>query len=152
MTYQSRERLVHQGQTYSTRTQALEVYFRMGGKRPPIIVNTTMCWRGYVGTWSLADGRLRLTNVQGLLAKGKLIEIASKVYGHQIEYRDDPGLCRKLVLEDIFPGFPDQVFAHWYSGEIHGAPADDDSAGVIAIIDRGRVKSIRHEIIEEAQK
>lgn len=124
----------------------------MGGKRPPIIVNTTMCWRGYAGTWSLDDGRLRLTNIHGLLAQGKLVEIASHVYGHQIEYRDDPGLCRELVLEDIFSGFPDQVFAHWYSGEIQGAAAEDESAGVIAMIDRGCVKSIRHEIIEEAQK
>lgn len=152
MTYQYRERLVYQGQTYSTRKQALEVYFRMGGKRPPIIVNTTMCWRGYVGTWSLDDGRLRLTDVHGLLAQGKLVEIAGQVFKHQIEYRDDPGLCRELLLEDIFPEFPDQVFAHWYSGEIQGAAAEDDSAGVIAIIDRGCVKSIRHEIIEEARK
>lgn len=83
MTYQSRERLVHQGQTYSTRTQALEVYFRMGGKRPPIIADTSMCWRGYAGTWSLDDGRLRLTNIHGPLAQGKLVEIAGQVFKHQ---------------------------------------------------------------------
>ncbi len=152
MTYQTRESLVYQGRTYLTRTQPLEVYFRMGGKRPPIIVNTSMCWRGYAGKWSLDDGRLRLTSLHGLRAKGKLVDIANEVYRHQIEYRDDPGLCRDIVLEDVFPGFPHQVFAHWYSGEIQGAAAENESAGVIAIIDRGCVKSIRHEIIEEAQK
>lgn len=152
MTYQSRESLVYQGQTYSTGTQVLEVYFRMGGKRPPIIVDTTMCWRGYAGKWSLEDGRLRLTNIHGLLAQGKLVEIASQIYRHQIEYRDDPSLGRELVLEDIFPGFPHQVFAHWYTGEIRGSAVEDGSAGIIAVIDRGRVKSIRHAIIAEAQK
>jgi hypothetical protein len=151
MTYQSLESLVYQGRTYLTKTQALEVYFQMGGKRPPIIVNTSMCWRGYAGTWSLDDGRLRLTRLRGLLAQGKLVDIASEVYRHQIEYCDDPGLCRDLVLEDVFPGFPHQVFAHWYSGEIQATAAEDESAGIVAFIDRGRIESIKNANIEEAQ-
>lgn len=124
----------------------------MGGLRPPIIVNTTMCWRGYTGTWSLDEGRLCLTGIRGLLALGKMIGFASQAFRHRIAYRDDPSLCRPLALEDVFPGFPEQVFAHWYSGEIHGAADSDESAGVIAVIDRGRVRSIRRAIIEEAWK
>jgi hypothetical protein len=58
------------------------------------------CWRGYVARWEIVDGRLYLTQLRGKLPVGE------------------------LSMWHLFPGFPDRVFAHWYTDELrlpHGA-------------------------------
>jgi len=55
----------------------------------------TACWRGYVGEWEILDDHLYLTDLEGMLADGS-----------------------NANLETVFPGFPDRVFAHWYSDTI----------------------------------
>ncbi len=56
-------------------------------------MDCTALWRGYIGTWEIVDGRLYLTAINVL-----------------------PGNRAGANLETVFPGYPDRVFAHWYSG------------------------------------
>jgi len=100
----------------------------MSGNRVPFLVNTTMCWRGYEGTWSLVDGKLWLDNLAGYIAKGPLVEIADAAFRHFREYDIDlenPSMCSRITLEDIFPGAESSVFAHWFSGEINASLSDE---------------------------
>ena len=118
MTTQVLEKLIYNSQEYGMDNRPLEDFFKLSGHRPPFWVCTTMCWRGYVGTWSLVDGRLRLDSLNGYIAKGPLVKIAGGVSHHQIDY-EDQALCSKAALEDIFPDAHGPVFARWFSGEIN---------------------------------
>ena len=51
------------------------------------------CWRGYIGTWSIEDGRLYLIDIE----------------------TDDNG--KKVGLEYLFPN-QEKVFAGWFTGEL----------------------------------
>jgi hypothetical protein len=62
--------------------------------------SSTGCWRKYIGEWEIRDGRLYLV-------------------------RFSPGFWQDKVdkpLDRLFPGFPDRVFAHWYSGTLRTLP------------------------------
>jgi hypothetical protein len=48
-----------------------------------------------VGTWEIKGSRLYLRGISGTYEDGS-----------------------PATLESIFPGFPDRVFAHWYSGTL----------------------------------
>jgi len=48
-----------------------------------------------VGTWDIQDSRLYLIDIAGSYEDGS-----------------------PATLESLFPGFPDRVFAHWYSGTL----------------------------------
>ena len=95
MTAQIAERLRYQGREVSMCTNPLSDYFAMGGYNPRFESNCTALWRGYVGSWEIVEDRLYLIGVRGTLESGA-----------------------DASLETIFPGFPDRVFAHWYSGTI----------------------------------
>jgi hypothetical protein len=118
MTTQVSEILIYNSQEYRMDNAPLEAFFKVGGNRVPFLVRATYCWRGYVGTWSLVDGRLRLDSLDGYIAKGPLVGIADGAFRHQIDY-EDQALCSKAALEDIFPDAQGPVFAHWFSGEIN---------------------------------
>ena len=95
MTAQIAEKLRYQGEVVAMCTNPLSDYFAMGGFNPRFVSNSTALWRGYVGRWEIADGRLYLVELRGTLDDGTEASVAT-----------------------IFPGFPDRVFAHWYSGTI----------------------------------
>ncbi len=95
MTAQISERLSYEGQQLAMCTNPLRLYFAMGGDGPNFEYNCTALWRGYVGTWEIVDGRLYLVELHGTLEGGGEASVAT-----------------------IFPGYPDRVFAHWYSGTI----------------------------------
>ncbi|EED31279.1 conserved hypothetical protein [gamma proteobacterium NOR5-3] len=76
-------------------TNPLEMFFEKMGTRPDFTLPSTANWRGYVATWDLTDGRLYLRSISGRLKDTTACSVAS-----------------------IFPGFPDRVFAHWFSGEL----------------------------------
>lgn len=91
------------------------------------------CWRGYVGTWTIDQGRLYLVSIKG---------------------KDSDGA--PITVESLFPGFPNGVFAHWFSGAIHAVQrdsTDDDSPAKITwTVLQGRVvdpDSVHHESIQE---
>jgi hypothetical protein len=95
MTAQIAEKLHYQGEVVAMCTNPLSDYFAMGGFNPRFASNSTALWRGYVGRWEVADGRLYLVELRGTLEDGTEASVAT-----------------------IFPDFPDRVFAHWYSGTI----------------------------------
>lgn len=76
-------------------TNPLSDYFAFGGAKPRFESNCTALWRGYIGSWEIVDDRLYLIGLQGTLEDGT-----------------------EATLASVFPGFPDRVFAHWYSGTI----------------------------------
>ena len=95
MTAQIGEYLRYQGEGVSMCTEPLGDYFAMGGRKPEFQANCTALWRGYVGGWELVAGRPYLVKLTGTLMDGS-----------------------EASLETVFPGFPERVFAHWYSGTL----------------------------------
>lgn len=95
MTAQISEILHYQGRKQRMCTEPLGAYFALAGIEPRFEVSCTALWRGYVGEWAVIEGRLYLIGISGTLEG------------------DTPA-----TLETFFPGFPDRVFAHWYSGQV----------------------------------
>ncbi len=76
-------------------TEPLGDYFAFGGNKPEFEFTCTALWRGYVGTWDVINDRLYIVSLTGTLKDGA-----------------------EATLETVFPGYPDRVFAHWYSGTL----------------------------------
>jgi len=95
MTAQIAETLNYLGEDVAMCTNPLSDYFAMVGTKPRFESNCTALWRGYVGSWEIAGDRLYLIGLTGTLEDGTTATLAT-----------------------IFPGCPDRVFAHWYSGTI----------------------------------
>ena len=96
MTAQVGETLLINGEEHEIFNEPLRFLFALMGRQPPFIANSTACWRGYVGTWEIRGERLYLIGIEASLMDG---EPAS--------------------LETIFPGSPNRMFAHWYSGTLN---------------------------------
>lgn len=95
MTAQLSERLIFEGHDYAMCSEPLSDFFRFGGHRPDFRPPHTACWRGYIGTWEVTDGRLYLTALQGWLKTGE-----------------------EANLETVFPGYGTRVFAHWFTNTV----------------------------------
>lgn len=95
MTAQFAETLIYEGKAVSLLSNPLTDYFRLGGHDPGFQSTSTALWRGYIGTWEIMNDRLYLIALRGTLESGE-----------------------KACLESVFPGFPDRVFAHWFSGRL----------------------------------
>ena len=89
MTAQAREILIYKGKRYGM--APLEPYIETNNIQfnPESICSA--CWRGYIGTWSIEDGRLYLTDIE----------------------TDDN--AKKVGLEYLFPN-QEKVFADWFTG------------------------------------
>lgn len=98
MTAQMGEILRYGGKTVRMCDTPLRDYFALGGRRPEPDFDSFGCtalWRGYVGTWEVADGRLYLVGLSGDFEDGTPVSLGA-----------------------VFPGYPERVFAHWYSGTV----------------------------------
>ena len=95
MTEQIGERLIYDGREVSMCSEPLGGFFAFGGRNPEFESNCTALWRGYVGTWEIVGDRLYIVSLSGSLKDGT-----------------------EATLETVFPGYPDRVFAHWYSGTL----------------------------------
>lgn len=73
----------------------LDNYFGLAGIEPPFAMESTDLWRCYIGTWELVAKRLYLVAIRA-------------------SFRDG----RDVALADLFPGFAQRVFAHWYTGTL----------------------------------
>lgn len=73
----------------------LASYFALGGESVAFRASSTALSRGYIGTWEILDQRLYLIRLQGWLQD------------------ESP-----VSLETVFPGYPQRVFAHWFSGTL----------------------------------
>lgn len=98
MTAQFTEVLRHRGETLSLCTYPLGVYWKSSSNRIDLQSTSTGCLRGYVGTWEISGGRLYLVRFWG--------------------NRQGPSDFEEVGLSDVFPGYPDGVFAHWFTGEL----------------------------------
>jgi hypothetical protein len=95
MTMQCPEIFELDGRRYPLSDFPLCSFFRFAGRAPAFRANSSALWRGYVGTWEIIDDRLYLVSVEGEVEGGRI-----------------------AVLATVFPGYPDRVFAHWYTGEL----------------------------------
>jgi hypothetical protein len=95
MTAQIAERLIFEGQEHALLSNPLSEYFALGGERPDFQSTSTALWRGYVGTWEVVSDRLYMVAIKGWLESGQ-----------------------EASLETVFPGFPNRVFAHWFTGKL----------------------------------
>ena len=95
MTAQATEKLIYGGEQHSMCTEPLRQFVELGGKIPEFAGYCSALWRGYIGTWEVIDTRLYLVGIDGTFLDGK-----------------------EATLEDLFPGYPERVFAHWFSGEV----------------------------------
>lgn len=95
MTAQLPESIQINGQRHLLLSLPLQTYFLRSGNWPLLLCGGTALARGYIGQWEVIDDRLYLIAVHGQQADGS-----------------------PLALDQLFPGFPDRVFAHWFSGEL----------------------------------
>jgi len=95
MTAQIGEKLIYEGRQVSMCSEPLNQFFALGGACPEFEFTCTALWRGYVGTWEIINDRLYLIGLTGTLKDGS-----------------------EATLETVFQGYPDRVFAHWYSGTL----------------------------------
>ncbi len=99
MTAQFGENLRYDGREMSMATHPLGDYFALGGVNPGFGEDwprgCTALWRGDIGSWEIVGGRLYLIAINVM-----------------------PGSRVAANLETVFPGYPDRVFAHWYTGTL----------------------------------
>ena len=95
MTAQFSERLIYQGKEMGMQANPLSEFLARQSDRPEFQEMSTACWRGYVGKWEISLDRLYLLGINAHWADGT-----------------------KVTLDQLFPGYPDRVFAHWYTGTI----------------------------------
>ena len=98
MTAQVPEKLIYQGKTYSLCEVPLNCALSSIRISHSFSAPSTALWRGYVGTWTIEQDRLYLTDITGHVVRGE--------QWHQ------------LGMVQIFPEFPNGLFAHWYTGEL----------------------------------
>jgi hypothetical protein len=95
MTRQAPEYLTWDGSEYPIRDEPLAPYLTMTDiDLVPRGVLNSACWRGYQASWEVGDDRLYLVRIEGISES------------------------HPLLLADLFPGFGQRVFAHWFTGTI----------------------------------
>ena len=96
MTAQISERLLYDGRTLPLRSTPLTPFLQQHGKTDLFQMTSTANWRGYVGSWEIAEDRLYLVGLSGRLKDGSTAN-----------------------LDTVFPQSSGRVFAAWYSGTLH---------------------------------
>ena len=133
MTAQIRERLIFNGNKLELCTCPLNSFLNFSKFSRKFCSPHTALWRGYVGTWEIVDNRLYLIKLSGEFVDGS-----------------------QVSLEAIFPGYPDRVFAHWYSGVlripqggllkyVHMGFGSKYESDLILNIDKGYVINVHQE-------
>lgn len=136
MTAQLRDTLEHAGNTMGMTSLPLSTYWRMNGSRQADDATNarhfadmgTFCWRRYTAQWRIEQEHLYLVQINAT-------------------YKDGT----PVALEDFFPGYPERVFAHWFSGElrcprgelleyVHAGFASRYAETLVFTVERGVVK------------
>ncbi|MCM4172460.1 hypothetical protein DHD32_13280 [Arenibacter sp. TNZ] len=95
MTAQLKERLIIDGKEYGMATEPLAAYLKELQPKPKLILFSTACWRGYIGSWELINNQLYLIDFSGKIEDGNdIIDVG---------------------LDYLFPG-KERVYAQWFSG------------------------------------
>jgi hypothetical protein len=136
MTIQLSEQLEVDGTKYHM--DSLPLYLWRGTCRPDLKFKSmgSWCWRGFIGNWTIDEGRLYLRSIIARYEDGTEVTLAS-----------------------LFPGFETAVFAHWFTGLIEASAVasdkEEDEKTYIWQIFKGKATSSVPEIktnpIEEDQ-
>lgn len=127
MTSQVGERLIYEGHEVSMCSEPLRDFFSLGGKQPEFAKARTSLWRRYLGTWEIVNDQLYMVRLTGKLEDGS-----------------------EATLETVFPGYPDRVFAHWYSGKLRipeGKELEYVHMGYSSIFERDRFLMIEKGVV-----
>ena len=100
MTAQISETLHYKGEVLNLCSTPLGPFLETTRHKLEMAPASTALWRGYVGAWSIEDGRLYLMSITG-----------------HVDVPNEPEYVR-VGLEDFFPDVTDGVFAHWFTGEL----------------------------------
>ena len=87
------------GEYFAMEGQPLEAYFAMSDIPPILSPDGEGYWSGFLALWSMRGERLYLTDWQNKE------DSVSRIY--------------EFSFELFFSEFPNRVFAHWFSGQIH---------------------------------
>ena len=87
------------GEYFAMEGQPLEAYFAMSDIPPILSPDGEGYWSGYLALWSMRGERLYLTDLQ-----------SKKEFEYEFP---------EFSFECLFAEFPNCVFAHWFSGQIH---------------------------------
>ena len=137
MTSQICEKLIYLGKKVSIATEPLNQYIRKKENEISFVLQSTGCWRGYVGSWKIEKGQLFLTGLKGsaiIYDKEKYLDefnaqkqqmksglITSKEYQKIIadlkKRMHSEGKKIELSVAALFPG-KKKIFADWYSGTL----------------------------------
>lgn len=96
MTAQTPETLIYRGEKLALCSEPLKHFPGVSPVKTPYYCPSTSLWRGYVGTWAIESDRLYLQS----LSRAKQVS----------------GQDAYVGIADLFPGFSEGVFAHWYTG------------------------------------
>lgn len=146
MTAQAPESIEIDGGSHALCSEPLSMYNALGGGLPEFEgLWSTAIRRGYLGTWEIKGDRLYLIAIKALRKSGRF-ETADEILSGG--YAD---------LGELFPGYPNRVFAHWYSGTlripqgkeieyVHAGFASEFERDLLIQVERGVVTntSIRH--------
>jgi len=98
MTAQIKERLYIDDIEYGIATEPLQPYINNLNYKLKFLIDTTACWRGYIGEWQLIEDKLFLKAINGI------------IYNEIDE-------AEVVDINYLFPN-QDKVFANWYTGII----------------------------------
>jgi hypothetical protein len=98
MTAQAMESLVFKGERLHMCTTPLDIYLVQRGIQ--FYSETTANWRGYVGSWEIKGSE----------------ELGYRLY--LVELSASIAYQKRVGLDQLFPDYPNGIFAHWFSGEI----------------------------------
>jgi len=132
MTFQTSEQFLYQGKKLLSNNCPLAMH----PHTPEFLTVTSMCRRGYNGTWRIKDDQLFLIKLDAY------IKHPTAVHGRSVLNLDDESddFCFKIVDEpmavnanliDVFPEAKDgQLFADWFSGDINFGQGKGEDQGM----------------------
>lgn len=113
MTAQVSETLIYKGEELSLCSEPLESHFRTMTPPPVFRRNASCCWRGYIGTWEISEGKLYLTEITAWDLK--------EVNGSYTSVKCAPTLedGTEVTIASLFPASDrERVFANWFTGTL----------------------------------
>jgi hypothetical protein len=112
-----------------------ELHKRITGHNISSLIFSTACWRGYIGTWELKDGRFYLVSVQGRyriegtepifadwftgvlrIPEGELLEYVHMGFGSVYEYETHIKIEKGIVVDERRIDNRNKKFDRWDLG------------------------------------
>ena len=142
MTAQIPENLLYQGAQLKLCVEPLELYFQQQGSRPTLPPKSSACWRGYIGSWEIREGKLYLVSIT--IGKGRPWGEVMGAEELELWEAIDEASGEQVTPETLFPGESLPIFARWFSGILRCAKGD-----VIDYVHAGYESTFQHEFLIE---